>query len=76
MGEALVIGNKRKRLEETLVFPDVSLKSHLSSRIDIGQTYPDWKLGEFGESTIDKTHNFTVFLNYHLQSFMALIFLI
>lgn len=51
MGEALGVGNKRKCLGETLVFPDVSLKSHLSSRIDTRETFPDWKLGEFGEST-------------------------
>lgn len=53
MGEAVVTGNKRKYLEvvSPLVanwnIPDLSLKSYLSSRINIGETHPDMRVGGF-----------------------------
>ena len=57
-----------------LAFPDVSLKSHLSSRINSGETYPDLRAGGFGEGAIAKTHNFTLLLSYNLQFFCPLVF--
>lgn len=53
------------------------LKSHLSSRINSGQTYPDLGGGGLsGECTVDKTHSFTLFLNYNVEVFMAYSFLV
>lgn len=54
VGGAVVTGTRGNVWEEstlwcqigTLVFPDVSLKSRLTSRINIGETYPDLRVEE------------------------------